>query len=98
MGKKSELPQILGLIALIVVLVLGVKVLFSSLSVINSHSVSAGQTTELAEPGQSTESSPSAGEENGAEAPSFCPYCGKQLPSAFQWGQFCPFCGEQVQA
>jgi len=97
MGKKSELPQILGLIALIVVLVIGVKVLFSSLSVINSHNESTGQTIEVTEPEGSTETSqPTA--EGGAEAPSFCPYCGKQLPSAFQWGQFCPFCGEQVQA
>ena len=31
-------------------------------------------------------------------APSFCPFCGKGLPSSFQWGQFCPYCGEQIEA
>lgn len=94
MEKKSELPQILGLIALIVVLVIGVKVLFSSLSVIDSHSVSSSQSIGAAE----LDMNRTEEEKDGVEAPSFCPYCGKQLPSAFQWGQFCPFCGEQIQA
>ena len=94
MEKKSELPQILGLIALIVVLVIGVKVLFSSLSVIDSHSVSSSQSIGSAE----LDMNRTEEEKAGTEAPSFCPYCGKQLPSAFQWGQFCPFCGEQIQA
>ncbi len=88
-GKKSDGPVILGLIALIVLLFLGVKLIFGFLGEAIPQTPAA--STQAA--GQETESSRSGS----LPAPRYCPSCGEPLPESFQWGQFCPYCGEQAE-
>ena len=90
--KKSGVFPIVGLILLLLLCVAGVELVFAGL----------GAAIPNQGRGQSTSASASQSTPDGAasaqSAPSFCPFCGEKLPSAFQWGQFCPYCGEQVEA
>lgn len=88
--KKSGLWSIVGLVALIVVLAVGVKLTFAGLEAAipqNKTEVSASQ---------SLDASTSRSIETDSPAPSYCPYCGEKLNDSFQWGQYCPYCGESV--
>ena len=88
--KKSGLWSIVGLVALIVVLAVGVKLTFAGLEAAipqNKTEVSASQ---------SLDASTSQSIETDSPAPSYCPYCGEKLNDSFQWGQYCPYCGESV--
>ena len=90
--KKSGLWSIVGLVALIVVLAVGVKLVFAGLEAAipqqGSSSVSSQET--------STGGSGYQDASGGLEAPTYCPFCGEELNDSFQWGQYCPFCGESV--
>ena len=89
--KKSSVLSILGLAALLVACVIGVQAVFIGLGmVIPNEARTEGDAY------QSQSASASVSGATAQAAPSFCPFCGESLPSAFQWGQFCPYCGEQV--
>ena len=84
--KKSGPWSILGLVALIVVLFIGIKLVFAVLEVsIAQEGTGSGSSSQI-----------QTGEEE-LHAPEFCPYCGEELNDSFQWGQFCPYCGEEVE-
>lgn len=87
---KNGLWSIVGLVALIVVLFVGIKVVFAGLDLAipqdGSGSSAGGSQSVSVSQSQQTDSS----------APSYCPYCGEKLNDSFQWGQYCPFCGESV--
>ena len=87
--KKQGWLPIVGLIALILVLFVGIKLIFAGLGKAIPQKPAGPQPpgqTELAEkPGP------------GQTAPSFCPFCGEELNDSFQWGQFCPYCGEKIE-
>ncbi|USF26793.1 hypothetical protein N510_001725 [Firmicutes bacterium ASF500] len=81
--KSGDWKLIVGGIALIVVLFIGIKFIFWGLDqAIPKPPADVSQSV----PDTST---------GGEEAPSFCVHCGKALPDSFQWGQFCPYCGEK---
>ncbi len=88
--KKSGLPAILGLIALIFVLFAGIKLVFWGLGVV------IGQDTGSASASQSQIDLDPSSQSQEQAAPAFCPYCGQGLFEGFRWGQFCPYCGEQL--
>ena len=93
--KKKSWLTIAGLIALIVVLFLGIKLVFAGLgAAIPQKPAGPGEPTVPGEPGL-TEQVGQPGP--GQTAPAFCPFCGRELNASFQWGQFCPFCGEKVE-
>ena len=82
--KTGSWSMIIGGIALIIVLFIGVQVIFWVLEEVihqDAPAVSAVQSVP----------------DTDAEAPSFCVHCGKALPESFQWGQFCPWCGEKIE-
>ena len=91
--KKSDLPLILGLLALILVLFLGVKIVFASLDVALPGLKDMAADYEARH--STSSASQSVEEEN--PAPRFCPHCGDGLPETFAWGQFCPYCGTKVE-
>ena len=80
---------IAGLIALILVLFVGIKLVFAGLG------AAIPQKPEGPQPPGQTELEKKPGP--GKESPAFCPYCGQALNPSFQWGQFCPYCGEKVE-
>ena len=82
--KTSDWKMIIGGIALIAVLFVGVQFIFWGL----------GEAIHQDVPDASA--SQSAPEEGRTDAPSFCVHCGRELPASFEWGQFCPYCGEKV--
>ena len=90
--KKSGVWSIVGMVALILVLFVGVKLVFAGLDAAipqDDAGTSAGQSLDAgASQSQSGVTEP--------PAPSYCPYCGQKLNDSFQWGQYCPFCGESV--
>ena len=87
-SKKKNLLTVAGLILLLLACVAAVELIFMGLgeAIPNQGRGSAGQSVQTQLPDESTPA-----------APSFCPFCGEDLPSTFQWGQFCPFCGERVE-
>ena len=87
-SKKKTILTVAGLLLLILACVAAVELIFLGLgeAIPNQAKDSAGQSVQTQPPDQSAPA-----------APSFCPFCGEGLPSAFQWGQFCPFCGERVE-
>lgn len=88
-NKKGWLP-IVGLIALILVLFVGIKLVFAGLgAAIPQKAASSAQSS-----GQAEVSEPADPEQN---TPAFCPFCGEELNESFQWGQYCPYCGEKVE-
>ncbi|RHR10930.1 zinc ribbon domain-containing protein [Pseudoflavonifractor sp. AF19-9AC] len=90
--KKSNLWSIVGLVALILVLFVGVKLAFAALEAAipqDKPGTSASQSSDAG-------TSQSQSVETDSPAPSYCPYCGEKLNDSFQWGQYCPFCGESV--
>ena len=93
--EKKGTGTIVALIALIVVLFVGIKLVFYGIGVLipqddlkesASQSVTQEETVSQGEQVQQTQ-----------QAPAFCPYCGQELFEGFQWGQFCPYCGEKVE-
>jgi membrane protease subunit (stomatin/prohibitin family) len=94
---QNQAIVIIGLVALIIALFIGVKLVFAGLDTAMPdlkhmgadyearHSASASMVAE-----ETTQ-----GEEQ--PAPKFCPHCGDGLPESFDWGQFCPWCGEKVE-
>ena len=90
--KKSGLAAILGLIALIIVLFAGIKLVFWGMGAVMGRDTATVSTSQSQTgPDQSGQS-----QEQEQAAPAFCPYCGQGLFDGFQWGQFCPYCGEQL--
>ena len=87
--KSSDWKIILGGILLILVLFMGVKFIFWGLE----QAIPKRTGGDI----QSVQSSQSVPAPEDRDAPSFCVYCGKELPESFQWGQFCPWCGEKVE-
>ena len=87
-SKKKTFLTVAGLLLLILACVAAVELIFLGLgkAIPNQAKDSAAQSVQTQLPDQSAPA-----------APSFCPFCGEGLPSAFQWGQFCPFCGERVE-
>ena len=81
--KSGDWKLIVGGIALIVVLFIGIKFIFWGLD------------QAIPKPPADVSQSVSGASTGGEEAPSFCVHCGKALPDSFQWGQFCPYCGEK---
>ena len=81
--KSGYWKLIVGGIALIVVLFIGIKFIFWGLD------------QAIPKPPADVSQSVSDASTGGEEAPSFCVHCGKALPDSFQWGQFCPYCGEK---
>ncbi|MCI8678239.1 MAG: zinc ribbon domain-containing protein [Lawsonibacter sp.] len=82
--KTGSWSMIIGGIALIIVLFIGVQVIFWVLEEVihqDAPAVSAVQSVP----------------DTGAEAPGFCVHCGEELPDSFQWGQYCPWCGEKIE-
>ena len=102
--KSNGILSIVGLIALLIACVIGVQAMFTALGAMGAEGKAAGNQTVQADASQSAGGAETPDAAQGAEgasqqpAPSFCPFCGEGLPSAFQWGQFCPYCGEQVEA
>ena len=102
--KNNGILSIVGLIALLIACVIGVQAMFTALGAMVAEGKAAGSQTVQADASQSAGGAETPDTAQGAEgasqqpAPSFCPFCGEGLPSAFQWGQFCPYCGEQVEA
>lgn len=92
--RKRTILSVVGMVALLIVCVIGVQVVFAGLGMVSAQAEGDG-SQPAQEPGAS-----SVPEDAGSAqpAPSFCPFCGEGLPSSFQWGQFCPYCGEQVEA
>ena len=87
--KSGDWKMIVGGIALIVVLFIGIKFVFWGLGqVIPKPPADVSQSTTA------SQSAPDGVEE---DAPSFCVHCGKGLPESFEWGQFCPYCGKKVE-
>lgn len=86
-NKTGSWKMILGGILLIVVLFVGIKFIFWGLEQRLSKPADRDvQSSQSVSAGTSEE-----------DAPSFCVYCGKELPDSFRWGQFCPYCGEKVE-
>ena len=81
--KSGDWKLIVGGIALIVVLFIGIKFIFWGLD------------QAIPKPPADVSQSVSDASTGGEEAPSFCVHCGKALPDSFQCGQFCPYCGEK---
>ena len=103
--RKRTVLSVAGLIVLLLLCVAGVQAVFAGLGMISAQNggVSSSQSTQAGGDGSQPVQKPGASsvpEDAGSAqpAPSFCPFCGEGLPSAFQWGQFCPYCGEQVEA
>ncbi len=88
-GKKRDGPVIAGLIALIVVLFVGVKLIFAGLGAAIPRAPAASP------PAASREAE--ASQSGALPAPNYCPHCGQGLPESFRWGQFCPYCGEEAK-
>ena len=93
--KKSGIWSIVGLVALIVVLFIGVQLVFAGLEAAIPQDKSGTSASQSQQGGTSPDQS--GQEQADAPAPSFCPYCGEELNSSFQWGRFCPYCGEKVE-
>ena len=93
--KKQGWLPIAGLIALIIVLFVGIKLIFAGLGVaIPQQPAGSGEPAGPGGPAV-TEQGETPGP--GENAPAFCPFCGRELNESFQWGQFCPYCGEKVE-
>lgn len=90
--KKNGLWSIVGLVALIVVLFIGVKLMFAGLEAAIPQDKTGTSASQSLDAGTSQSQSG----ETDSPAPSYCPYCGEKLNDSFQWGQYCPFCGESV--
>lgn len=87
--KSGDWKMILGGIALIIVLFIGIRFIFWALG------EAIPQTRPNGTPAVSaSQSGPAEGQE---EAPSFCVHCGRALPDSFRWGQYCPWCGEKIE-
>ena len=95
-AKKGWLP-IAGLIALIVVPVLGIKLIFAGLGTVIQQEPGAAQSAGAGQTSSAVTSSGSVSAGTEENAPAFCPFCGKGLNGSFQWGQYCPYCGEKVE-
>lgn len=93
--EKSTWLPIVGGIALIIILFIAVKMIFSMLEqVVPPERLNP---EAFASQSQSQVQEQPAGSGQVVQAPGFCPFCGKELNDSFQWGQFCPFCGEKVE-
>lgn len=88
-GNGQEMWKIIGMLALIVVLFLGIKLVYWGLE-------KAIPQTNL-QPSSASQSVPQDRTPEDRPAPSFCVHCGGALPERFQWGQFCPYCGGKVE-
>ena len=91
--KKSDLPMIMGIVALILVLFIGVKFVFAALD-------TAMPDLKYMNADYEARHNPAVSqqvEESKNPAPNFCPHCGDGLPETFDWGQFCPYCGKKVE-
>ena len=96
--NESKQPRdravIIGSIVLILLMVLAVKGIFALLNADAQRNALSAPSTSA---GQSTETPGGSGQQTDEDAPSFCPFCGKQLNDSFRWGQFCPYCGGKVE-
>jgi len=94
---QNQAIVIIGLLALVVALFLGVKLVFAGLDMaIDSEDTMLSSSSTQVDDTQSGEApAPVEGEDE--EGPAFCTHCGKEMRDGFQWGQFCPYCGKQVE-
>ena len=99
---QNQAIVIIGMIALIVALILGVRLVFAGLDaaipdlkyMASDYEVRHGESVDGSAQSGDTSGAPADGEEAG---PSFCPHCGEGMRENFQWGQFCPHCGKKVE-
>jgi len=87
--KRPEWLTIVGLLALVLALMLGIKLMFGMLETAIPPMDAAGSA-----------SSAVVGEQQGdgeQKGPKFCIHCGEGLPEQFRWGQYCPECGGKVE-
>ena len=96
--KKRDWKVIIGLIALIAVLFVSIQLIFGWLGQVIPPEAKMNQDTSQSQTVQEPGTSQSGADRSELSAPSFCPFCGEELPASFQWGQYCPWCGEQVEA
>ncbi len=95
-GKK-EIITILALCALIAVLTAGVIGIFGYLDKMVPESAKWSYEASGSAQSAGPSAGASASSQPEADAPRFCPSCGKELHEGFQWGQFCPYCGQKVE-
>lgn len=99
-NSRKDILMIIGMIALIAALVIGVKLVFAGLgAAIGDPDVSmSAQSTQVDAPPQDAQAD---GQEQNVDGdttgPRFCTHCGKEMREGFRWGQFCPYCGEKVE-
>jgi len=95
--KRSDGPLVVGLLALILVLFIGIKFVFAALDTAipdlktMADDYEARHSTSVSTSAYGSEETPEA------TAPKFCPHCGDELHESFDWGQFCPWCGKKVE-
>lgn len=87
--KQSSIIPVMGMLALIVVLFIGIKLVFAGMEAVLPQKQQSGS--------QSTAQSSQMEEQQESNAPAFCPFCGETLYEGFQWGQYCPYCGEKIE-
>ncbi|MGO5022719.1 zinc ribbon domain-containing protein [Lawsonibacter sp. LCP25S3_G6] len=93
--KKQGWLPIVGLIALIIVLFVGIKLVFAALgAAIPQEPAGHGEPAGPGGPGLTEQVEKPGPAQN---TPAFCPFCGEELNDSFQWGQYCPYCGEKVE-
>ena len=99
---QNQAIVIIGLIALVIALFIGVKLVFAGLDTAMpdlKHMASAyEQSQQVEEEGAAdADRSALAPADEEAAGPNFCPHCGDEMRDGFRWGQFCPQCGKKVE-
>lgn len=92
--QSRDKAAIIGGIVLILLMVLAVK---GILAFLKADAQKNAVPIPSSSASQSIDTPGSSGQQTDEEAPSFCPFCGKELNDSFQWGQFCPYCGKKVE-
>ena len=100
---QNQAIVVIGLIALIIALFIGVKLIFAGLdrampdlkNMAAEYEQSQTVESEGAPGADQSAAAPADGED--AAGPNFCPHCGGEMRDGFQWGQFCPQCGKKVE-
>ena len=92
--SQNSLKSVLGMLALILALIIGVKLIFMGLDAAMpdlkpSASEAAGSSVSSVTGADAAD--------NGEAGPNFCTHCGEAMREGFQWGQFCPHCGKKVE-
>ena len=94
---QNQAIVILGLVALVIALFIGIKLVFAGLDTAMPDLKHMGADYEARHSASTSAVVEPVDEGNEEPAPNFCPHCGDGLPESFRWGQFCPYCGEKVE-